>query len=97
MPYLVSYDIEDDRLRLSVANRLLAIGCLRLQRSVFAGPAEPEDCRNFTEWVDQCPLAQEDSVFVLDVGPETLRAAEWYVKTAEGWSLASDEPLVLFV
>jgi len=97
MPYVVSYDIENDRLRLSIANRLLAIGCLRLQRSVFAGPADPDDCRNFTDWLEQCPLAGEDSVFVLDVGPETLRTADWYGKTADGWLLASDEPLVLFI
>ena len=37
MTLLVSYDIENDRLRLKVANKLLEYGFIRLQKSVFAG------------------------------------------------------------
>ncbi len=37
MLYLACYDIEDDKIRLKVADCLLAAGLERLQRSVFVG------------------------------------------------------------
>lgn len=41
MLYLACYDIENDRLRLRVADQLLKTGLERVQYSVFMGPLSP--------------------------------------------------------
>ena len=97
MPYLVSYDIENDRLRDKVAKRLIAAGCLRLQKSVFAGPISETAFRELDRWLRQHIRAAGDSVFILDVGPETLRNADWIGAQAPDWPLATGPPDVLFI
>lgn len=97
MPYLISYDIENDRLRDKIAKRLLASGCARLQKSVFAGPVDAVTFAALRRWLQQHVKAAGDSVFILDVGPETLRRAEWIGAPAPDWNLAADPPDVLFI
>jgi len=51
MTLLVSYDIEDDRLRLRAANKLLEYGLIRLQKSVFAGTVAAARWRQLSAWL----------------------------------------------
>lgn len=97
MPYLISYDIEDDKQRLKTANRLLAAGCVRLQKSVFAGQLNDTVFKELFRWLQSQPRAPDDSVFILDVGPETLRNAVWIGKKAAEWEMATGPPDVLFI
>jgi len=97
MPYLISYDIENDRLRDKVAKRLLAAGCFRLQKSVFAGQVGDTVFAELFRWLTQNIRAANDSVFMLDIGPETLRQADWIGAQAPDWTLASSPPDVLFI
>ncbi len=41
MIHLVSYDIEDDRIRTKLSKLLIAAGYERIQLSVFVGPHDP--------------------------------------------------------
>lgn len=97
MPYLISYDIADDALRTKVAQRLLAIGCVRLQKSVFAGTVKDALHKELLRWLAKKVTAPDDSVFVLDVGPDTLQQARWIGKTAPDWQMATGPPEVLFI
>jgi len=51
MTLLVSYDIENDRLRLKASNKLLEYGFIRLQKSVFAGKAGDTQWRQLLAWM----------------------------------------------
>jgi len=48
---LVSYDIENDRLRLKTANKLLEYGFIRLQKSVFAGTVGSAKWQEMLAWL----------------------------------------------
>lgn len=85
MLYLASYDIEDDKLRLKVANCLLAAGLERLQRSVFVGSMD--------DGVQQRLLAEVDR-WLRDADLKTthfmlMPLAEAYARKAH-WT--GDEP-----
>lgn len=49
--YLISYDIENDRRRKKVADKLLAFGLERIQYSVFAGPLKPVFKQSLEKWL----------------------------------------------
>ena len=53
MIYLVSYDIEDDKKRKKVADRLLADGLIRVQYSVFIGPLKTRLRDKLLAWLIQ--------------------------------------------
>ncbi len=97
MPYLISYDIENDRLRTKIAHRLIAVGCVRLQKSVFAGIVGDTAFKKLSDWLKESIIAPEDSVFILDIGPETLKRTVWIGKQAPDWAFATDPPDVLFI
>ncbi len=97
MPYLVSYDIEDDKHRLKTANRLLASGCVRLQKSVFAGQLDDTVYKTLVRWLQNQPRGPDDSIFILNIGPESLRSTLWLGKEAPEWEIATGPPDVLFI
>ncbi len=97
MPYLISYDIENDRLRGKVANRLIAAGCVRLQKSVFAGPVGDTVFKELSGWLQEAIKDPGDSVFILDIGPETLRRTTWIGLQAPDWDFATGPPDVFFI
>ena len=97
MPYLISYDIENDALRLKVANRLLAAGCIRLQMSVFADPIPDTPYKELFKWLQQIAWAKDDSLFILNIGPDTLKKTLWLGKQVEDWPIIADPPDVLFI
>jgi len=97
MPYLISYDIKSDSLRLKVSKRLLADGCIRLQKSVFAGQVGGPVLKDLSAWLEETVKAKEDSVFILDVGLETLKRTQWIGRQTPDWAFATDPPDVLFI
>ena len=97
MPYLISYDIENDPLRGKVANRLIAAGCVRLQKSVFAGPVGDTVFKELSDWLRKVVLNPGDSVFILDVGPDTLRRTVWIGRQAPDWNFATGPPEEFFI
>lgn len=53
MTILVSYDIENDRLREKTANKLLEYGLIRLQKSVFAGAIADTPWKHLLAWLQK--------------------------------------------
>jgi CRISPR-associated protein Cas2 len=76
MPYLICYDITDDRLRGRVAKSLLAVGLTRLQYSVFGGDMQKNDYlaweieaqKDFTNFA-----SPSDSILVFDLTEAQVR------------------------
>jgi len=68
MIYLVTYDIEDDKRRKKISDRLLADGLLRIQYSVFMGPLTDPLLDRLNIWLDKKIEESEgvnDSIIIL--------------------------------
>jgi len=72
MPYLICYDIPDDRRRLKVAKRLLADGMERVQYSVFIGPLKPTLRSRLESWLQQTLADPEDRLIILSLTPAEI-------------------------
>ena len=94
--YLIAYDIENDGLRNKTAAKLLELGCIRLQKSVFAGALEGVLYKQLEAWLKK-RLAASDKLLILDVGGEQLKAMKWMGDPPEEWILLTDPPDVLFL
>lgn len=68
-PYLICYDIPDDRRRKQVADRLLADGLERVQYSVFMGPLSPGLYQRLEAWLRQTLREPEERLIILPVTP----------------------------
>jgi CRISPR-associated endonuclease Cas2 len=74
MHYLISYDIENDRLRTRVAKKLCRHGCRRVQRSVFvAGFMERRDYQRLVSdlRVSERQFGSGDSLLVVGLEERT--------------------------
>ena len=100
MAYLIAYDIENDKLRNKLANELLATGCIRLQKSVFAGKLKGALFKHMEKWLKKnvdTTKYPDDKVLILDIGPEQMKAMQWIGKPPDEWLLLTDPPDVLFL
>ncbi|MEZ4961208.1 MAG: CRISPR-associated endonuclease Cas2 [Saprospiraceae bacterium] len=98
--YLIAYDIENDRLRTKTADQLLAAGCIRLQKSVFAGELDGALFKKVESWLKKnvnTAKYPDDKVLILDVGPETMKAMQWIGTPSDEWQLLTNPPDVLFL
>lgn len=98
MLFLATYDIEDNRLRTKVAEKLLSFGLERVQYSVFVGPLDEQQKEKFLTWVAQLlgndtpdtnflllPLPQYSTAEALHIGPNP-----------PDWDYLSGQKLTLF-
>lgn len=70
MHYLICYDIESDKWRKRVADKLLDYGLIRINYSVFAGPFRKPHRETFTKWLHAHPgilKGPNDSIIFLEV------------------------------
>ena len=68
MPYLICYDIKDNKWRKKVSDKLIAYGLERVQYSVFIGPVDKTFFASLDSWLNQTiPLltGPNDSVLIL--------------------------------
>lgn len=76
MNYLVSYDIQDNRLRLKLAKLLLRNGCERIQKSVFLAPEyntrELMILKQDISALVQNVLSSRDSIWILPLQQQQL-------------------------
>ena len=61
MLILVSYDIEKDKTRTRLANKLKDFGP-RVQKSVFEGDVKQEELKKLTKMLEQVKLEKNDSI-----------------------------------
>jgi len=100
MPWLIAYDIQNDRLRNKTAAQLLAAGCYRLQFSVFAGDLNETVFRQLEAWLKKNVGASKnpsDKVLILDLGPGQLQSTKWIGQPPDDWELLTDPPDVFFI
>lgn len=84
--YLVSYDIESNKLRLKLSKKLIAIGLTRIQYSLFLGSLSPtlypklmealhqlwEDAKQNSDRIDVLSLSQQQIEKMVQLGGEHL-------------------------
>lgn len=73
--YLICYDIENNRMRKKISDRLLADGLQRVQLSVFVGPIEDTVRKHLEDWLQKTVDAsesEEDSVIILRIQQSDL-------------------------
>lgn len=99
MTLLVSYDIEDDRLRLRTANKLLEAGFVRLQLSVFIGTLpEPVWLRTLA-WLRSDAVAKfapDDKLLWLPLTEHQTRDMHFLPAPPADWLEQLDPPNTLF-
>ena len=70
MIHLICYDIESDKIRKKVADRLLADGLERVQYSVFIGPLPTNLKIKLTDWLKEKMNADDcvhDSILIMQL------------------------------
>lgn len=95
MPVLISYDIESDKVRLKLANKLIAAGFTRVQLSVFIGDPKERVLRQLTSWMKQhVPRGTGcfDKVLILDLSWNQMQAARFVGPVPEEWQWIVDPP-----
>ena len=73
-----------------------------LQGIVESGDFRPTDpsqvvFKELSAWLHESIKAPADSVFILGIGPETLRQTVWIGQQAPDWSFATGPPDVFFI
>jgi len=100
MPWLIAYDIENDRLRNKTAALLIEAGCYRLQFSVFTGNLKEPVFRKLEAWLIKNIGGSKNpanKVLILNLGPEQLKNMQWIGSTPEDWDMLTAPPDVLFI
>jgi CRISPR-associated endonuclease Cas2 len=98
--YLVSYDIEQDKIRTKLANLLLEFGLYRIQKSLFVGQLKGHLLKKIVAWVEE---NQENScntnnkVLILKLNATTLENALFLLHEAPAeWTEIEGKTKVLF-
>lgn len=101
MPWLISYDIEDDKRRLKIANRLLQAGFVRLQKSVFVGDPREVVLRHLTAWLQQfvpsTGTTRTDCVLILSCTQNQIDSAQMLGKPPADWTEFLEAPNTLII
>jgi len=86
---LISYDIEDDRLRLKISKRLHFYGLHRIQYSVFMGTLANKDVpklkTDLMAFSQQKAWAPQDTILILPVHDRMKNAIEILGQTPPTW------------
>lgn len=72
MTRLIAYDISHDRLRTKMADHLLAIGLLRVQKSVYLGKVKERSLQKFLNKYEP-QMKEGDKLYVLNLHDSQVR------------------------
>ena len=100
MPILVSYDIDNDKLRLRVANKLLEYGSMRLQRSVFLGNPAAGLWNQLYRWMQEevhPHFTEADNVLHLQMTELQMEAMFFVPAPPSAWTELTDPPNTLII
>ena len=100
MTILVSYDIENDRLRLKTANKLLEYGLVRLQKSVFSGAVAETPWKHLLAWLQKEVVAHfkpEDRLLYLPLSTGQAALFKFLPSPPPEWVEAIDTPNTLIL
>lgn len=100
MAWLIAYDITDDKLRDKTANKLLELGLLRIQQSVFIGTPTAYVLKLLKKWLKKNILITEknkDFVLLLPCTQLQLENALHYGKVPPDWDMIVYPPNTLII
>ncbi|MEM6803939.1 MAG: CRISPR-associated endonuclease Cas2 [Bacteroidota bacterium] len=100
MIYLICYDIENDRLRKKIADKLEAEGLERLQYSVFLGPVTLHQYEKLVKWLGNLIRekgAVQDRINILHVKQEDLEKMITFGKQSVDIALMTGKENTLFL
>lgn len=100
MLYLASYDIDDNKLRLKVANSLLAYGLERLQKSVFVGALDEGAHKKLMKEVEQWLTGAEAETvcfLLMPLAEAYARKSYWMGGQPPDWNYHCNQTLTLIV
>jgi len=95
MTILVIYDISSDKSRKKIADRLLDIGMIRAQLSVFLGTVEPNRLDEIALFAEEL-LTDSDRLYILPITRDNLRSAR-IVGQGFDEELVTDEVLTMVI
>ena len=87
MLYLISYDIESDRKRKKVSDRLLADGLIRVQYSVFIGPLSDPLQTKLLHWL-QGYLTKPEAEHLILIPLQLTQLKKMTILGQPAWELA---------
>ena len=75
---MISYDIENNKVRRVVAKYLIQQGCIRVQKSVYLAKVDRKQYRDIVTTMKEVQemYENEDSIFVMPIGEEQLHRLE---------------------
>lgn len=100
MPYLLCYDIEDDRRRIKTAAKLIELGFYRVQESVFAGNPDENALLELEKWLQKhfpAPPQNNDKALLLSCTQRQLESARVFGQSPPDWHLLTDPPNTLIM
>lgn len=101
MNILVSYDLENDRLRTRFSNQLLSLGLLRIQYSVFMGNLNTPYRTKLEGYIQELIQAKdwqaEDAILLLPLYEYNKNNMKSWGKLPDDWDLINDPPHTLFL
>ena len=95
MTILVIYDISSDKSRKKIADRLLDIGMIRAQLSVFIGTVESNRLDEIALFAEEL-LTDSDRLYILPITRDNLRSAR-IVGQGFDEELVTDEVLTMVI
>lgn len=98
MLYLLTYDIENDRIRQRIAKRLLANGLERVQYSVYIGELTDLQKKVLLPWVELQLKADNDfSLLLIPLHSDMLSTVEEWASVPLDWEYLKGEKLTLIL
>lgn len=98
--HLICYDISEDSKRQKVADKLIEVGCYRLQKSVFAGDLSATLYTGLLAWLKKFHadfLQADDSVLILACTTQQLQSAVHIGAVPPDWNMLAQPPNTLIV
>ncbi len=100
MPWIIAYDIEDDKLRSKAANRILEDGLIRLQKSVFVGDPKESVLQELMLWLEKNAATTQESgvqIILLPCTQRQLENAVFYGMPPSDWKEMLHPPNTLII
>lgn len=100
MPQLLCYDISDDNKRQKVADKMLELGCYRLQKSVFAGDLSETVFKELLLWLKKFhteALQSTDSILILTCTMQQLQSTIHIGAVPLDWGMLTLPPNTLII
>ena len=96
MMYIVCYDITENRLRTKIMKKLMQLGLIRLQYSVFVGEMSGPLKLSLELWLKQKNFQADDSIAIIPISKNLLEKRTTLGKETEELATLINQPNTLF-